>query len=818
MSSCSGTTSYRRVEDRSDASGPTFASRNAAIVQAAVFDAANAITRSYTPFLVDVIAPASASIEAAVASAASRALELIYPGQAGTFDAALTQSLAQVPDGPAEEAGVTLGRSVAEQIVAARPDDGSAVNLPYTPGTEPGDWQPTPPDYTVALGADWGQVAPFTLDSVEQFCAVCPLELTSAEYTAAYNQVKELGGADSATRTPEQTEIGIFWAYDRAGLGTPVALFNKVAATVAKRRAVPSWRPARLLALGNLAMADAIITAWDAKYDHDLWRPITAIRNGDADGNPDTVGDPNWEPLAVPGGELGPTTSFGGHGMFSKSKLHRLARATAQAQILEPRIVLDADVQSIDGSGNNLLQPQWGAAGTALLRLIPAAYADGVSSPAGADRPSARAISNAVAAHPEDEVLNASGLAAFVYAWGQFIDHDLDLTAAASPAEPFNIAVPAGDEFFDPGGTGTQTIALDRSAFAEGTGVTSPREQLNEITAYLDGSMIYGSDETRAAALREFSGGRLRIGSDGLLPLNTEGLPNDNAGSTPDDQLFLAGDVRANENIELTALQTLFVREHNRLAGEIAASNPSLSDEEIYQQARRLVIGEIQNITYSEFLPALLGAGAIPAYCGYDPGVDAGISNAFSTAAFRVGHSMLANDVEFIGNDGNEVDEALPLAEAFFNPAAVQEHGIDPILKYLASSNAEEVDTLVVDGMRNFLFGAPGSGGLDLASLNIQRGRDHGLASYNDTREALGLPRLTSFDQISSDPEVAAKLASVYNSVDDIDLWVGGLAEDHVSGSNVGETFQRILVDQFTRTRNGDRFWFENVLGPSEQQ
>src|SRR5262249_19442825 len=204
---------------------------------------------------------------------------------------------------------------------------------------------------------------------------------------------------------------------------------------------------------------------------------------------------------------------------------------------------------------------------------------------------------------------------------------------------------------------------------------------------------------------------------------------------------FLAGDVRANENIELTSMHTLFVREHNRLADEIAAANPGLSDEEIYQRARAVVIAEIQVITYKEWLPALLGSGALSAYAGYDPTVNPGIANEFSTAAFRL-HTTIDDDVEFFGNDGRaitftyvnergetvEVDGEVALFDAFFNPTLFGQTGVDGILKYAASTHAEQADNQLVDSLRNFLFGQPGQGGLDLASLNIQRGRDHGLA------------------------------------------------------------------------------------------
>ena len=150
-----------------------------------------------------------------------------------------------------------------------------------------------------------------------------------------------------------------------------------------------------------------------------------------------------------------------------------------------------------------------------------------------------------------------------------------------------------------------------------------------------------------------------------------------------------------------------------------------------------------------------------------------GIANEFSTAAFRFGHSMLGDDVEFLDNNGQPVADEVELSQAFFNPPLVTQNGIDPILKYLASDPASEIDTKVVDSVRNFLFGPPGSGGLDLASLNIQRGRDHGLADYNTVRAAYGLPKVTSFAQITSDPQLQAQLKQLYGSVNNIDLWVG---------------------------------------------
>lgn len=463
------------------------------------------------------------------------------------------------------------------------------------------------------------------------------------------------------------------------------------------------------------------------------------------------------------------------------------------------------EFRSIDGTGNNLEDPLLGSAHSELRRLVDSDYADAISEPRGDDRPSAREVSNAVAAQ-EESLLSARGLSDMVWQWGQFLDHDITLTeeAGETDAEAFNIAVPAGDPFFDPFRTGTQEIHFTRSAVADGTGVDSPAEQINASTAFIDGSMVYGSSEEVAASLRSFEGGRLLTSENDLLPIAESGF-------------FYAGDVRANEQHGLTAMHTLFVREHNRIADQLSAQNPTSTDEETYQQARATVIAEIQAITFNEYLPALLGRGAVPDYGGYDPIIDPTISNVFATAAFRYGHTSLSSELLRLDDDGNVVDEGnILLRDAFFNPTDIIDLGIDPILKGLATNVSQEIDTQLVDDVRNFLFGPPGSGGFDLASLNIQRGRDHGLPNYNSVREQLGLSRAESFADITSDDELQAKLTSVYESVDDVDVWVGALAEDHVRGGSVGELTRTVLLEQFTALRDGDRFWYENMMDGSE--
>lgn len=389
------------------------------------------------------------------------------------------------------------------------------------------------------------------------------------------------------------------------------------------------------------------------------------------------------------------------------------------------------------------------------------------------------------------------------------ITHDL------YPAAQITASLNGNPLVLDPQGNFAAPVTLvpGNNDFVLRASTANPRQQVTQISTFLDGSMIYGSDLTRANALRTFQGGLLKTSEGNLPPLNTAGLANANdAHLYPDNELFLAGDIRANENLELTSIHALFVREHNQLASAIAAADRRLNDEQIYQRARRLVIAEVQVITYREFLPALLGPNALRPYLGYNPEVNPGLATEFSTAAFRIGHTLINDDVEFLDNEGEEIRDGLPLAYAFFNPAPLKEVGPDPLLKYLATDNAQEVDTQLVDGLRDFLFGPPGAGGLDLAALNIQRGRDHGLADYNTVRLTYGLPAVTDVSGITSDPDLQASLVELYGLGQSFDLWVAGLAEDHLPGSSVGPTFQRIIAQQFERVRDGDRFWYERVF------
>ena len=470
-------------------------------------------------------------------------------------------------------------------------------------------------------------------------------------------------------------------------------------------------------------------------------------------------------------------------------------------------------IRTIDGSNNNRREPTMGAAFTPLVRLFPADYTDGLSEMPGNDRLSPRAISNIVAIQSENR-LNTRNASDFLWQWGQFLDHDIDLTDGADPVEQAYIEVPQDDGFFISG----YTMQFNRSLYDNQSGVTNPRQQLNEITAWIDASNVYGSEHERAEALRMLDGsGKLKTSAGNLLPFNVDGLANAGGNS---ESLFLAGDVRANEQVGLTVMHTLFVREHNRLADDIAQNNPSWTGDQIYEKARQLVGAQMQVITYQEFLPALLGPKALRPYRGYRADVNAGIMNSFSTAAYRFGHSALSPTLLRLDQDNQVIPAGnLALRNAFFSPSQLQaDGGIAPLLRGLAKQRCQRIDSHIIDDVRNFLFGTPPTTGFDLAAINIQRGRDHGLPTYNEARRQLGLRPARSFRDVSSNLEIQARLASAYDSVDDIDLWVGGLSEDPLPEAHLGEVFFHIVRDQFEALRDGDRFWYSLTLSSNDRE
>ena len=555
-------------------------------------------------------------------------------------------------------------------------------------------------------------------------------------------------------------------------------------------------------------------------------------------------------------------------------------------------------IRSLDGRGNNELHPSWGRANTLYLRLAPPDYRDGISRMEGG--PSPRYVSNRVFNDGGQNLFSENGVSQWGWVWGQFVDHDIGLRNE-QPGESAPIAFNTNDPleaFTDDLGA----IAFSRTPAAPGTGVATPRQQVNTLSSFIDASNVYGVDSARLAWLRlgpvDSSGAPLMLTDDGYLPRVTArgdpttapamdlmgalvGMPN---------RAVVAGDVRANENIALTALHTLFAREHNRI---VAALPSYLTAEERFQIARRVVGAEIQYITYTQFLPAL-GIQLEP-YRGYQPSVNPALSNEFAVVGYRA-HSMIHGEFDTTVPAGTYTDEELsafaaqqiivertaadvtltiPLNAAFGNPDLLQQVGLGPVLQSLAErqyKNDEQVDNT----LRSILFqvpkpgipdptvcGAPVvnpdcfTGVSDLPAIDIARGRDHGIPSYNDLRRAYGLAPKTSFIDVTgeatqrfpprlngNDPAIldfvelrdadgtllvpgsaeaedeavtgirsstlAARLKAAYGSVDRLDAFVGMVSEQHLKGTEFGELQLAIWTKQFAALRDGDRFYYLN--------
>ncbi len=490
--------------------------------------------------------------------------------------------------------------------------------------------------------------------------------------------------------------------------------------------------------------------------------------------------------------------------------------ATTEAVTPFPMLTTEAvfplEFRRIDGKGNN--PTDLGQAGATVLRKTPNGYGDGVGTMAGASRKGAREVSNIVNAQSQP-FENSSNITSFVWQWGQFTDHDISLIRNSNPAEFAFIPVPRGDSTFDARSRGNKTLPFQRSAWTLVDGV---RTQIGAVTSFIDASQIYGSDPTRQSALRANDGtGRLATSDGDLMPFNVNGLANQPQSQpgkviNPAD-FFLGGDVRANENTGLTSLQTVFMREHNYWAGQIKADNPGLDDEGIYQRAKAIVNGETQKITYQDWLPVLLGPNALAPYTGYNSAVDPRVALEFTTAAFRVGHTFLPPVVKRLNSRNRDRPGDIALNSTLFETPLFTSTGVEPFLRGHAKQVPQEVDAYIIDAVRNFVFLQ--AQGFDLASLNIQRGRDHGLGSYNQVRVGYGLAPRATFAEMTSNLDFQARLAAAYDSPDDVDLWVGCLTEDHVNGGQVGETMFTIIKDQFQRLRDGDRFWYEDYLDPT---
>jgi hypothetical protein len=465
------------------------------------------------------------------------------------------------------------------------------------------------------------------------------------------------------------------------------------------------------------------------------------------------------------------------------------------------------EVRTLDGSNNNLANPDWGRANTPYLRVAPANYADGIQAPVGGPAP--RRVSNRVFNDVAQNVFSENGVTQWGFAWGQFMDHTFGLRQEAG-GEIRPLAFDSGDpleEFTDTVGG----IPFNRTPAAPGTGTgTVVRQQINTVSSYIDAFSVYGGTEARLEWLREGpvdgdlsnNGARLLLAGDGLLPRrDARGA----AGSAPAMDLpgrlavtpsraMVAGDVRANENIGLTATHALFAREHNRIVAQLPST---LSEEDKFQIARRVVGAEQQFITYNEFLPAL--GVTLSRYRGYNPAVNASLSNEFAVVGYRA-HSMIHGELEPSALEGTYTPEQLaafeaqgievehedgqvvlviPLVLAFGNPDLLANVGLGPLLKGLGGEPQYKNDEQIDNQLRSVLFQIPIPGNpecldgptmpecfngvVDLGAVDIERGRDHGLPRYNQLRQAYGLGAKSTYKHVTgestdrflpNDPEV----------------------------------------------------------------
>lgn len=519
-----------------------------------------------------------------------------------------------------------------------------------------------------------------------------------------------------------------------------------------------------------------------------------------------------------------------------------------------------------DGSCNNLKNPyKFGVSRIPFRRVLPPDYADGISAPRtgvnGTILPSARDVSVTVhrASYAHD-----SEFTVMLAVWGQFVDHDITATALSKgqnssalsccdPSQPphpecFPVQLDVEDPFYDAFNVTCMEFVRSAPALTCNYG---PREQLNQATAFIDGSTVYGYTAARAGQLRNGTGGTLRmlrVGSRDLLPPSTD--PNDGCNtvemSAKGRYCFESGDDRANENLHLTTMHLIWARQHNRVATLLRIYNPTWTDEIVFQETRKIIGAQMQHITYSEFLPSILGEDVMWAlnltvqdsgYSDmYDPTVDPSVANHFSAAAFRFAHTLLPGLIHNVEANNGTVNY-IQLHQMLFNPYTLyNDKGSKNAVKSAMDTLVHAVDPHVTSELSNHLFENPavasgnattparpfGPCGLDLVSLNIQRGRDHGLPSYPHWREHCGLSRPRSFSDLSDifDETSMSRIDKIYNNVEDIDLYTGALAEDP-KGRLLGPTLTCLIADQFLRLKIGDRFWYETsdtVVGFTAEQ
>ncbi|XP_053668191.1 peroxidase-like [Anopheles marshallii] len=499
----------------------------------------------------------------------------------------------------------------------------------------------------------------------------------------------------------------------------------------------------------------------------------------------------------------------------------------------------------LDGSCNNLLNPSLGTANRPYARFVPASYSDGIWEPyrtkSGDSLPNARKLSlnlfgETEMKHPRNTLINMQ--------FGQFVAHDMSFTAgggniqccadgksvpkelASSKCLPIEVA--SDDPVMGEEGiecmsmVRTKTTLEDPCTHQEG----GEAEQLTTVTAFLDLSVVYGNSVEQCNSLRTFSKGQMAVDDRNgkqWLPAH----PNrTTACSVQDDSdvCYLTGDVRSNQSPHLTLIHQAFLLEHNRLARELAELNPDLDDEVLFQQARKVNIAQYQRIVYYEWLPIYLGrqnmitAGVLPELdqrnfaSDYNHTVDPSVDNAFATAAFRFFHNLIAGHLDLVA-ESTQPTGSIRLSDWLNNPSVLEkDENYGSLSRGMIYQPHDRPNNQLTPEVKHFLFRNGARVGVDLKALDIQRARDHGLATYNNYREYCGLKRATSWEDFKEIliPESAPLMPEQYESVDDVELTVAGALERPYGDGMAGETFGCILLDQFRRTRVGDRFYFEN--------
>jgi len=509
--------------------------------------------------------------------------------------------------------------------------------------------------------------------------------------------------------------------------------------------------------------------------------------------------------------------------------------------------------RSIEGMCNNLENPHWGAAMNAHHRFMPPDYADGIASPrtslSGRPLPSPRVLSTIV---HRDEGFHDHAVTMLLVAWGQYLDHDITLTGetkdgagktpkccqdgigAKAHPECMPIDIPHNDDFYAQYGRKCLNFVRNLPGLKDNCRLGA-RDTFNEISSFIDAGTMYSNIPENMVRLRTFKGGLLKV-LDAfpserlkvLLPLKVEDPDAGCIRPSTDVFCFLSGDPRVNEQTVLIMVHTLFVREHNRIAIELSRINPHWDDETIFQETRHIMAAVNQQVSYNEFLPMVLGRDVMVQhdlvllkdgyYTGYNKDINPSASNGFVAGAYRFGHSLLPSTIERWSKTHRYIGSQ-KLSEMLLQPYDLHKPGwADNYLMGLLNQVAQAMDDSMSQEVTNHMFQEPGKQwGTDLAALNIQRGRDHGLPCYNKWRNWCGLSIVNSWDDlrgIMSNKTVNAYV-NLYETPNDLDLWSAGISETPLTGAMVGPTFACIMGRQFNHFRTGDRFWYENSGWPS---